>query len=315
MKDIRVVSIGDLVTDYYYLNGNILGVSGGMSSHNIIANLCFMGKNALTFGVSGDDLSGKLAIRSLNDIGVDVSYIKVLNNIDTKSVHISYGNNKIYSEIHCPFCNSKKWYDNSLIDYKYVIDNIKENDILVFDNLNQVNQKIIDGTNNIKFIDLGHIRDFDNLDIHEFRNKINSKFKIININNKVYNYLIDKFKLENINDICELFGTDLIIITEGKKGAKFIYNSKIYEFKLSNIKKEVDVTGAGDAFFSSIINDLINNNLVVDDTKFNDWFDNATKLTSIVVTKMGARGHIHDLYKIKECDNCCHCDKFILEEK
>ena len=35
----RVVSIGDLVADYYYLNGNLLGINGGMSSHNIIANL------------------------------------------------------------------------------------------------------------------------------------------------------------------------------------------------------------------------------------------------------------------------------------
>lgn len=315
MKDIRVVSIGDLVTDYYYLNGNIVGVSGGMSSHNIIANLCFFGKSALTFGVSGNDLSGDIAIKSLKDIGVDISYIKVLNNIDTKSVHISYGNNKIYSEIHCPFCNNKKWYDNSLIDFNYVIDNIKENDVLVFDNLNEVNQKIIDCTNNIKFIDLGHIRDFRELSMNEFKERINNKFKIININNSVYDYLIDKFNLENINDIYELFDTELLVITEGKKGAKFIFDGKIYEFKLNNIIKEVDVTGAGDAFFSSIINDVIDNNFVVDDTKFYDWFNNATKLTSKVVTKMGARGHIHDLYKIKECDNCCICDKFILEEK
>ena len=35
----RVVSIGDLVTDYYYKNSTLLGVCGGMTSHNIIANL------------------------------------------------------------------------------------------------------------------------------------------------------------------------------------------------------------------------------------------------------------------------------------
>ena len=35
----RVVSIGDLVLDYYYKNNKLVGVSGGMTSHNIIANL------------------------------------------------------------------------------------------------------------------------------------------------------------------------------------------------------------------------------------------------------------------------------------
>ena len=34
----KVISIGDLVTDFYYKNGNLIGVNGGMSSHNIIAN-------------------------------------------------------------------------------------------------------------------------------------------------------------------------------------------------------------------------------------------------------------------------------------
>ena len=45
----RVVSIGDLVTDYYYKNEKFLGINGGMTSHNIIANLAKKGINfALT---------------------------------------------------------------------------------------------------------------------------------------------------------------------------------------------------------------------------------------------------------------------------
>ena len=45
----RVVGIGDLVTDYYYLNGKLLGVNGGMTSHNIIANLANMGISTSVF--------------------------------------------------------------------------------------------------------------------------------------------------------------------------------------------------------------------------------------------------------------------------
>ena len=38
----RVVSIGELVTDYYYKNDKLIGINGGMTSHNIIANLAKM---------------------------------------------------------------------------------------------------------------------------------------------------------------------------------------------------------------------------------------------------------------------------------
>ena len=64
----RVVSIGDLVTDYYYKNNKLLGVNGGMTSHNIIANLAKMGVNTAVFGCCGDDNQGDIAIKSLEKI-------------------------------------------------------------------------------------------------------------------------------------------------------------------------------------------------------------------------------------------------------
>ena len=64
----RVVSIGDLVVDYYYKNGKLLGINGGMTSHNIIANLAKMGINTAVFGACGDDLQGKIAIKSLENL-------------------------------------------------------------------------------------------------------------------------------------------------------------------------------------------------------------------------------------------------------
>ena len=77
----RVVSIGDLVTDYYYKNEKLLGINGGMTSHNIIANLAKMGIDTATFGVCGDDLQGKIAIKSLENLNVDVKNIAILNNV------------------------------------------------------------------------------------------------------------------------------------------------------------------------------------------------------------------------------------------
>ena len=74
----RVVSIGDLVTDYYYKDGKLLGVNGGMTSHNIIANLSNMGIETSVFGVCGNDKAGMISIKSLEDLKVDITNIKIL---------------------------------------------------------------------------------------------------------------------------------------------------------------------------------------------------------------------------------------------
>ena len=64
----RVISIGDLVTDYYYKNGKLLGINGGNTSHNIIANLAKMGVDTAVFGTCGNDMQGKIAIKSLEKL-------------------------------------------------------------------------------------------------------------------------------------------------------------------------------------------------------------------------------------------------------
>ena len=88
----RVVSIGDLVTDYYYKDDKLIGINGGMTSHNIIANLAKMGIETSVFGCCGDDCQGKLAINSLEKLNVDISNIKIINNIRTRCFHVSYYN-------------------------------------------------------------------------------------------------------------------------------------------------------------------------------------------------------------------------------
>src|SRR5699024_8082901 len=86
----RVVSIGDLVTDYYYKNGKLIGVNGGMTSHNIIANISKMNLDTSVFGVCGNDEMRNIAIKSLEDIGVDTSNIKMLDDLKTRCFHVSY---------------------------------------------------------------------------------------------------------------------------------------------------------------------------------------------------------------------------------
>ena len=315
----RAVSIGDLVTDYYYKNEKFLGINGGMTSHNIIANLAKMGIDTAVFGACGNDMQGEIAIKSLEKLDVDVKNIMILDDVRTRCFHVSYfdneGNLTFSSKKRCPFCNNKKWYENSLINTNDIMKNIKYDDILIFDNLNEKNQIIIDNTENKKIIDLGQYFELENLSDNEIVNKIINKFEIINLNERVSKYLIKRFNLKNDVDLYNMIKPKFMTITRGEKGATFVSDGIDYNFKLKIKENTIDSTGAGDAFISSIIKDCIKNNFVYNQDMFEKWYENSTKITTKVVSKMGARGHINSLFKIKKLEDECTCDKFIYNER
>lgn len=315
----RAVSIGDLVTDYYYKNEKFLGINGGMTSHNIIANLAKMGIDTAVFGACGNDMQGEIAIKSLEKLDVDVKNIMIFDDVRTRCFHVSYfdndGNLTFSSKKRCPFCNNKKWYENSLINTNDIMKNIKYDDILIFDNLNEKNQIIIDNTENKKIIDLGQYFELENLSDNEIVNKIINKFEIINLNERVSKYLIKRFNLKNDVDLYNMIKPKFMTITRGEKGATFVSDGIDYNFKLKIKENRIDSTGAGDAFISSIIKDCIKNNFVYNQDMFEKWYENSTKITTKVVSKMGARGHINSLFKIKKLEDECTCDKFIYNER
>lgn len=315
----RVVSIGDLVIDYYYQNEKFLGINGGMTSHNIIANLAKMGINTAVFGSCGNDIQGKIAIKSLEKLDVDVNNIIILDDVRTRCFHVSYFHNEdklsFTSKKRCPFCNNKKWYENSLIDIDDITKNINDDDILIFDNLNDKNQILIDNTNNKKIIDLGQYFELENLSDKEIIDKLSNKFEIINFNERVSKYLIKRFNLNSGAKLYDILKPNFMTVTRGEKGATFVSEGIEYNFKLKSKEKVVDSTGAGDAFISSIIKDCIKTNFVYDQDMFEKWYENSNKLTAKVVSKMGARGHINSLFKVKKIDNECTCDNFIYNER
>ena len=315
----RVVSIGDLVTDYYYKNEKFLGINGGMTSHNIIANLAKMGIKTAVFGTCGNDMQGKIAIKSLEKLDVDVKNIIILDDVRTRCFHVSYFDNdnklSFTSKKRCPFCNNKKWYENSLINTDNIMKIINDDDILIFDNLNDKNQVLIDNTNNKKIIDLGQYFELENLSDKEIIDKLNSKFEIINFNERVSKYLIKRLNLNNDVGLYNILKPNFMTVTRGENGATFISEGKEYNFELKSKENVIDSTGAGDAFISSIIRDCIKNNFIYNPNIFEKWYENSNKLTAKVVSKMGARGHINALFKVKKIDNECSCDNFTYNER
>lgn len=315
----RVVSIGDLVIDYYYKNEKFLGINGGMTSHNIIANLAKMGITTAVFGTCGNDMQGEIAIKSLEKLDVDTNNIVVLDDVRTRCFHVSYFDDgcklSFTSKKRCPFCNNKKWYEDSLIDTDDIITKINNDDILVFDNLNNKNQILIDKTGNKKIIDLGQYFELENMSDKEIIDKTKNKFEIINFNERVSKYLLKRLDLNTDIDLYNILKPKFMTITRGENGATFISKGKEYSFKLKSKGKVVDSTGAGDAFISSIIRDCIKNNFTYDSNMFEKWYDNSSKLTAKVVSKMGARGHVNTLFKVKKMANECTCDNFIYNER
>lgn len=311
----RVVSIGDLVLDYYYKNGKLIGVNGGMSSHNIIANLAKRKIPTAVYGISGNDIQGKIANLSLKKLNVDVSKVLIKDNIKTRCFHVSYDEEDFISKKRCPKCNEKKWYEESQIDTEYITNNIQNDDILVFDNLNDKNIEIIKNVSNKKIIDIGQYFEFENLSKEDIINKLNNDFEIINFNERVSNYLLDKLNLKNNIELYNLLKAKLVTITRGENGAIFIYNSKEYKFNLKDNGNIIDSSGAGDAFLSSIIFDYIKNSYEFNEELFPKWYEKSIKLTSKVVSNFGARGHLNSLYKIKKIDKVCTCENFEYNER
>ena len=315
----KIISIGDLVTDYYYKNDRLVGICGGMTSHNIIANIARQGLETAVFGVCGNDKAGEISIKSLKDINVNTDEIKILDDINTRCFHVSYyeenGKLEFKSKKRCPFCNNKKWYDESRIDAENILSKINKEDILVFDNLNSKNQIIIDKTTNKKMLDLGQYFELDNYNDEEVINKIKNNFDIINLNERVEKYLKSRYTLSNLEEIYNLLLPKMIIVTRGKKGSDFAIENIVINKELKSPAKELDPTGAGDSFFSVFISEYVKNNYVIDEKFIDNTFDKATKITKKVVTKFGARGHMQNLYKIKKTKEECTCMNFDVTER
>lgn len=310
----RIISIGDLVTDFYYKNGKLVGVNGGMTSHNIIANIAKLGLETSVCGVCGDDMAGTIAINSLKEVGTNIDNVKVIEDINTRCFHVSYQelNDKLEftSKKRCPICNIKKWYEESKIEPNDILNQIDKDDVLIFDNLNNKNQIIIDNCSNRKMLDLGQYFELEDYNDKEIIEKIKNKFDIINLNERVEKYLKNRFSKKSLEDIYNILHPKMIIVTRGKKGSDFVFDNNKVNKELSNPEVEVDPTGAGDAFFSMFISEYIKNNYIIDYKFIDSTFEKATKLTKKAVKKFGARGHIQNLYKIKKVKDACTCSKF-----
>ncbi len=301
MKDKRFIALGDLIADCYYDGTNLINATGGGSKYNVLANLSAKGYSTAAIGACGNDLLGNIIINELNNVGVNTSNIFQTKD-KTRSFNLSIINEKFpiksYScSKQSPIDGSNTWYENSIDELNYMKNFIHDNDVIIIDEVDNFTIETLTNLENDFIMDIGNINYLKNLSVEEIYS-LQNKMEMIQLNERVANYLIKKFHFHNLNELYNLLHPKLLIITYGNQGAIFINNNEIIKKKLTNATKEIDPTGAGDAFLSVLTAyyyemDKNTNHYFIDKA-----FKLATSLTSNVVQYQGARGHLyHELEK------------------
>lgn len=306
----KIIGIGDLVLDYYFEDGMFKGVCGGMTSFNVISHLAKYFET-YAYAVCGNDLDGEIAIKSLEDVGVNTNYIKKENtNTRCFYINIDKKENKFSSKKSCPMCGEKKWYEATKLSNKVPKNLLSKESVLVLDTINKINLEIVDKFRKKEakiILDMGQVGNFKYLTKEEILDKLLNRFDLVQLNERVALFLLKKFKYGSYNELNNIFNSKIVIITHGKDGATMLYNNKEKRYLLKKVAIEVDPSGAGDAFLSVAIKKYIQNDFKVSEGILDELFDEASNLSAETVQRLGARGALINLYDKKRKEEKCIC--------
>lgn len=185
------------------------------------------------------------------------------------------------------------WYEDSVEDIPYCHSEVRNNDVIVLDMVDEFSLAVIDKFECHKVLDIGNDKQLARLQDSQI-SLLKNKIEILQLNKRVVPYLMQRFGCTSILEIYKFFNPKLIIVTCGKDGAVFTFEDKVYRKKLLNSANEVDATGAGDAFLSVFIKKYYDNSKKVDYEFIDSAFKEAVSLTSKVVQNVGARGHLYE---------------------
>lgn len=292
------ISHGDIILDNIY-NGDLelIKQDGGGSNWNTLYNLSYLGETCYAVGTCGKDKEGDIALSSLEAGNVNTDFVR-RDDISTSIMNIiipnqsELGDNSIIHSWYSPITNKRTLFfrDNLPIELP---EDILRNDIYVLlDKFETINFDFISNLKNKKVcLDIGHIRFIE----HFTKQYLTMFFKtanLIQLNETVKPLLFERLQIQNEFDFFNLLDLDLLVVTKGKKGATFIFKEdnelKAIDKEPEVIAKVVDSSGAGDAFFASVIQgyaytDTINSDFV------NKIFSTANKASRTVISQVGSR--------------------------
>ncbi len=292
------VSHGDIILDNVYDGDlNLIKQDGGGSNWNSLYNLSYMGEICYAIGTCGKDKEGDIAISSLKNHGVNVDFIR-RDDITTSIMNIiipnksKLGDDTIIHSWYSPITNKRTLFfrENLPTNIPQELEN-KEIYVLL-DKFETVNLEFINNIKNKKVcLDIGHVRFIEHFSkqylINFFKNG-----NLVQLNNNVAPLLFERLQIENEFELFDLLDLDLLVITKGKKGASFIFKEND-EFVCVDkspevIAEVVDSSGAGDAFFATVIKEYAYADKI-DKNFISHTFDIANKASRDVIGQLGSR--------------------------
>ena len=292
------ISHGDIILDNIY-NGDLelIKQDGGGSNWNTLYNLSYLGETCYAVGTCGKDKEGDIALSSLEAGNVNTSLVR-RDDISTSIMNIiipnqsELGDNSIIHSWYSPITNKRTLFFRDNLPIELPEDILKDDIYVLLDKFETINFDFISNLKNKKVcLDIGHIRFIE----HFTKQYLTMFFKtanLIQLNETVKPLLFERLQIQNEFDFFNLLDLDLLVVTKGKKGATFIFKEgnelKAIDKEPEVIAKVVDSSGAGDAFFASVIQgyaytDTINSDFV------NKIFSTANKASRTVISQLGSR--------------------------
>ena len=292
------ISHGDIILDNIY-NGDLelIKQDGGGSNWNTLYNLSYLSETCYAVGTCGKDKEGDIALSSLEAGNVNTSLVR-RDDISTSIMNIiipnqsELGDNSIIHSWYSPITNKRTLFFRDNLPIELPEDILKNDIYVLLDKFETINFDFISNLKNKKVcLDIGHIRFIE----HFTKQYLTMFFKtanLIQLNETVKPLLFERLQIQNEFDFFNLLDLDLLVVTKGKKGATFIFKEdnelKAIDKEPEVIAKVVDSSGAGDAFFASVIQgyaytDTINSDFV------NKIFSTANKASRTVISQVGSR--------------------------
>ena len=298
-KEKIFISHGDIILDKIYDDDlNLIKQDGGGCNWNDLYNLSILGETCYAIGSKGNDEEGTIAIQALTNANVNTDNI-ITENKKTNIMNIiipnkQLGDNSVIHSWYSPITNELTMNFSNNLPTSLPKELENKELYVILDKFLPVNLKFIQNltTYNSKIcLDVGHIRFFE----HFTRQYLSSFFKLakfVQINGNVTDLLFERFLVKDEVEFFNLFNFDLLVLTKGKDGARFIFKAdnqiKIIDKKPEIIAEVVDSSGAGDAFFSTVVRayaycDKLDENFI------NNTFSIANKASRNVISQVGSR--------------------------
>lgn len=245
----------------------------------------------------GNDVEAKIALNSLSKVGINIDSV-FTENKPTNIMNILIPDTALEdnSILHCwysPITNkcTMHFSENLPVHLPKELEN--EKIFILLDKFEAVNFEFVQNVKNkIVGLDVGHIRFIEHFSNQYLLNFFKTA-NLMQLNQNVCDLLFERFGIHNPTEFFDLLHLDLLVVTKGKKGASFIFSSNGKTICVDKtpeiIANVVDSSGAGDAFFATLIKQYAYYNKPIDFDFIDFTFNQANQSSRDVISQVGSR--------------------------